>query len=57
MNIAYAGVVTRPDSPEVEQIGREVIAWFEKRGIKAALNQIEPAMDMVLVLGGDGPCR
>ena len=54
MNIAYAGVVTRPDSPEVEQIGREVIAWFEKRGIKAALNQIEPAMDMVLVLGGGG---
>lgn len=54
MNIAYAGVVTRPDSPEVEQIGREVIAWFEKRGIRAALNQIEPAMDMVLVLGGDG---
>jgi len=54
MNIAYVGVVTRPDSPEVERIGREVIAWFEKRGIRAALNLIEPAMDMVLVLGGDG---
>jgi NAD+ kinase len=54
MNIAYAGVVTRPDSPEVEQIGREVIAWFEKRGIRASLNLIEPSMDMVLVLGGDG---
>jgi len=54
MNIGYAGVITRPDSPEVEQIGREMIVWFEGRGIKAELNRVDPQMDILIVLGGDG---
>ncbi|MDD2463808.1 MAG: NAD(+)/NADH kinase [Desulfobulbus sp.] len=54
MNIAYAGVITRPDSPEVDQIGIEVIAWFAQRSIRAEMNRIDPAMDVVIVLGGDG---
>lgn len=54
MNIRYAGVVTRPDSPEVEEIGREMLVWFAGRGIKAELNSIDPGMDILIVLGGDG---
>lgn len=54
MNIAFAGVVTRPDSPDVEQVGREVVEWFGKRAIRAELNHIDPDMDVVIVLGGDG---
>ena len=54
MKIGYAGVITRPDSPEVEQIGTEVIEWFGKRSIRAEMNRIEPGMDVVIVLGGDG---
>jgi NAD+ kinase len=54
MNIRYAGVITRPDSSEVEQIGREMIAWFGERRIKAELNRIDPNMDILVVLGGDG---
>ena len=54
MNIRYAGVITRPESPEVEQIGREMVAWFGERRIKAELNRIEPGMDILIVLGGDG---
>jgi NAD+ kinase len=54
MNIKYAGVITRPESPEVEQIGREMVAWFGERSIKAALNRIDPEMDILVVLGGDG---
>jgi NAD+ kinase len=54
MNIEYVGVVTRPDSPEVEQIGREMIAWFEARRIRAELNRVDPQMDILIVLGGDG---
>ncbi len=54
MKISFAGVITRPDSPEVEQIGREMLAWFEARTIRAELNRIDPAMDIVIVLGGDG---
>ena len=54
MNIKYAGVITRPDSPEVEQIGREMVAWFDARHITAELNRIDPQMDILIVLGGDG---
>jgi NAD+ kinase len=54
MNIKYAGVITRPESPEVEQIGREMVTWFGERSIKAALNRIDPDMDILVVLGGDG---
>jgi NAD+ kinase len=54
MNIRYAGVITRADSPEVEQIGREMISWFEGQRIKAELNSIDSGMDILIVLGGDG---
>ena len=54
MKIGYAGIITRPESPEVEQIGREMVAWFGERRIKADLNRIEPGMDILIVLGGDG---
>lgn len=54
MKIGYAGVITRPDSPEVEEIGRELIAWFNQRTIRAELNRIDSQMDILIVLGGDG---
>lgn len=54
MNIRYAGVITRPDSPEVEQIGREMVVWLEGRGIKGEMNRVDAQMDILIVLGGDG---
>ena len=54
MKIRYAGIIIRPNSPEVEQIGREMIAWFTRRGVRADLNDIAPDMDLLVVLGGDG---
>ena len=54
MNVGYAGIVTRSQSQKVEQIGREVVAWFAERHIKADLNRIAPEMDVLVVLGGDG---
>ncbi|MBV5317696.1 MAG: NAD(+)/NADH kinase [Desulfobulbaceae bacterium] len=54
MKVDYAGIITRPESVEVEQIGREVVAWFAERHIKAELNRIVPEMDVLIVLGGDG---
>ena len=54
MKVGYAGVITRPESQEVEQTGMEVVAWFEERHIQATLNRIEPEMDVLIVLGGDG---
>ena len=54
MKVGYAGIITRPESLEVEQIGREVVAWFAERHIQADLNRIAPEMDVLIVLGGDG---
>ena len=54
MRIRYAGVITRKDSPEVQQLGRELVAWFQQHAIKAELDHIDPAMDMLTILGGDG---
>lgn len=54
MSIRSVGIITRVDSPEVEQIGREAAAWFAQRQITATLNRVEPEMDLLVVLGGDG---
>ncbi|MCI5224368.1 MAG: NAD(+)/NADH kinase [Candidatus Electrothrix sp. AR4] len=54
MRICYAGIITRKDSPDVHQVGRELAAWYEQRSIRAELDRIDPAMDMLTILGGDG---
>ncbi|MCI5147255.1 MAG: hypothetical protein D3923_17440 [Candidatus Electrothrix sp. AR3] len=54
MHIRYAGIITRKDSPKVHQLGRELAAWYQERSIKAELDRIDPKMDMLTILGGDG---
>ena len=54
MHIRYAGIITRKDSPDVLRVGRELARWYQKRSIKAELDCIDPAMDMLTILGGDG---
>ncbi len=54
MKIGFVGLVTRPDSPEVDRVASELLDWFKKRSIRAEVNLIDPTMDLVLVLGGDG---
>ena len=48
------GIITKLDSPRVQQLGSEVAAWFGRQGIEARLDSIEPAMDLLVILGGDG---
>ena len=54
MNIRYAGIITRKDSPEVRNIGEQLANWFAQRSIKARLDIIDPDMDILTILGGDG---
>jgi len=54
MNIRYAGIITRKDSPEVRSIGEQLANWFAQRSIKARLDIIDPDMDILIILGGDG---
>jgi NAD+ kinase len=54
MRIRRVGIVTKRDAPGPEAAGRELSAWFAERGVEAVLNRIEPGMDMLVILGGDG---
>ena len=55
MKLEHVGILARPHSPEAERRGRELAAWLADRGIRAGeLGAVEPDMDLLVVLGGDG---
>lgn len=54
MKIQSVGIVTKRNSPRVQDVGNELAGWFKGRGIDAQLDRIEPEMDILVVLGGDG---
>jgi len=54
MNIRFVGIMTKHNTPKVQQSGDELAEWFSRLGIKADLNRIDPEMDMLVILGGDG---
>jgi NAD+ kinase len=54
MNIRFAGIITRRDSPRVRQVGEELVSWLQHRGVEASLDTIEAGMDILVILGGDG---
>lgn len=54
MIIRKVGIIPRKSSPEIKQVGRELIEWLEARGISAGMDTISPEVDMLVILGGDG---
>ncbi len=54
MQIKRVGIIPRQESPEIWQIGEELVAWFAEQGIKAELDRVAAGMDMLVILGGDG---
>lgn len=54
MNFRLVGIITKLDSPQVKQIGGELAEWFTGRGIEARIDAIDPEMDLLVILGGDG---
>lgn len=54
MNSRSIGIITKHNSPEVQQVGVDLVGWFAKRNITATLDAIEEGMDLLVVLGGDG---
>lgn len=69
-NVRRAGIVIKPHAPSVESILKDLVGYFEKRGIECALEDVAArklgrpdgllradvpaASDLVVVLGGDG---
>ena len=54
MQVRSVGIITRKDSPEVRKVGEELAAWFAGQSIRARIDRIDPDMDMLAILGGDG---
>lgn len=54
MTPGLVGIVTRRNSPRVKQVGIELVEWLAGKGITAKLDAIEPEMDLLVILGGDG---
>lgn len=54
MTIRYVGIITKLDSPRVKQIGGELSDWLTRHGIDSRIDSIDPEMDMLVILGGDG---
>lgn len=54
MNAQRVGIITKRNSPPIQQVGEELVAWFTERNITATLDVIEDGMDLLVVLGGDG---
>ncbi len=52
--VSRAGVITKIDDPDAVLYGQDLIAWLEERNIKTELNRIEPGLDILIILGGDG---
>jgi len=54
MTIQRVGIITKLDSPRVSRVGAELADWFAGKGLAAKIDAIEPDMDMLVILGGDG---
>lgn len=54
MTIRLVGIITKLDSPKVQRIGGELADWFTRQGVAARIDTIDPEMDMLIILGGDG---
>ena len=54
MRIGKAGIILRRDRDEAREMAREMAGWLAGRGVEALVDRIEPDMDLLVVLGGDG---
>ncbi|NOQ45791.1 MAG: NAD(+)/NADH kinase, partial [Desulfobulbaceae bacterium] len=54
MNVRFVGIITKHNVPRVKQVGGDLASWFKKHAIKSVLDLIDPEMDLLVILGGDG---
>ncbi len=54
MQIKKAGIIRKHDSDLPRQIGAEISAWLNERGVAVEIDRISEDMDILVILGGDG---
>lgn len=54
MKTEKVGIILKRDSATARRVGDEMITWFSKRQVTVLVDVIEPDMDFLVILGGDG---
>ena len=54
MRVSKVGIIVKKDAAEPERISRELIGWFAEKSITTLIDRVEPNLDLLIILGGDG---
>jgi NAD+ kinase len=54
MTVSKAGIIIKKDAAEPERISRELIGWFATKAITTVIDRVDPDLDLLVILGGDG---
>jgi len=52
--VRSAGIITKKDHLPASSFAEELSGWLQEKGIDVDLNTIDPDLDILVVLGGDG---
>ncbi len=52
--IHKVGIIVKKGSAEAQAIATELLAWFQGQGVQAVQDTINPDLDLLVILGGDG---
>lgn len=54
LSLRRVSIVTKKDDRKAKDYSLSLGAWLERKNISACMENIDPALDMIIVLGGDG---
>lgn len=54
LQIAKVGIIIKKDDRHAERCARQIDNWLISRNIRTSLDTIEPDIDLLIILGGDG---
>lgn len=52
--VRRVGIITKKDDSESTLYAEKLYHWFKARGIEPRLDKIDPDLDILIILGGDG---
>ncbi|MDD3815250.1 MAG: NAD(+)/NADH kinase [Desulfocapsaceae bacterium] len=53
-SVRRAGIIIKKDHEPADAFANMLCEWLKNRGVTATINQIEPDLDILIILGGDG---
>jgi NAD+ kinase len=54
LTLHRVGIITKRNDSPARDYAKTLTAWLEKKKIEVTVNEINPELDLIIVLGGDG---